>query len=354
MTSSVLTEKRTAGFLRFVSYLQIIGIILVVLGHSMHEYPDGCEGKTTYIYRMMYSFRMPLFIFVSGFLLGYTVVMKTGAVRWTDFVAGKLKRLMVPFVTLTVVTFIPRAMMSGMADDAIEMSWRSLAEGLLRNDRMIIPLFWFLQTSFTLLVITYGMILIARRIRINELAVYIILVMIYGALPWIDALHQPWFSLSDTCRLAVYFVLGLMYARYMKVVDRAIPWESMWFLVFTAAVWAVLYLIAENTDFVIFSSIFGIAMNISLAKILESKHIGVLDHLRGSNYIIFLLSWYFNVLSQQVLSHFVTLPWWIYSLLSLLTGIYVPWIIFRYMRAHPDSCISRIGVTFLGQSVKKR
>lgn len=59
-------------FLKFIAYLQVLGIILVVLGHSFHEYPDGAGGKTLLLYRMLHSFRMPLFMFVSGFLMVYT------------------------------------------------------------------------------------------------------------------------------------------------------------------------------------------------------------------------------------------------------------------------------------------
>lgn len=32
-------------FLKFIAYLQVIGIVLVVLGPSFHEYPDGKGGK---------------------------------------------------------------------------------------------------------------------------------------------------------------------------------------------------------------------------------------------------------------------------------------------------------------------
>ena len=64
-----MTEKK---YLKFIAYLQIIGIFLVVVGHSFHEYPDGDYGRSMLLYRMMHSFRMPLFMFVSGFLMVYT------------------------------------------------------------------------------------------------------------------------------------------------------------------------------------------------------------------------------------------------------------------------------------------
>ena len=58
-------SRREGNFVKFVAYLQIIGIILVVLGHSFHEYPDGRMGDSVLILKMLQSFRMPLFIFVS-------------------------------------------------------------------------------------------------------------------------------------------------------------------------------------------------------------------------------------------------------------------------------------------------
>lgn len=71
------TPSRKQPFLKFIAYLQVIGIILVVLGHSFHEYPDGNMGRSLLMYRMMYSFRMPLFMFVSGFLMVYTTKLRT-------------------------------------------------------------------------------------------------------------------------------------------------------------------------------------------------------------------------------------------------------------------------------------
>lgn len=59
-------------FFKFAAYLQIIGIILVVLGHSFHEYPDGAHGGKFILNAMLHSFRMPLFMFVSGFLMEFT------------------------------------------------------------------------------------------------------------------------------------------------------------------------------------------------------------------------------------------------------------------------------------------
>lgn len=68
-------------FIKYIAYLQVIGIILVVLGHSFHEYPDGDFGRSMLFYRMLFSFRMPVFLFVSGFLMVYTTRLRAPKAR---------------------------------------------------------------------------------------------------------------------------------------------------------------------------------------------------------------------------------------------------------------------------------
>ena len=49
-----------------ILFLQTFGIILVVLGHSFYQFPSD----TPFI-RWIYGFHMPLFFFISGYLLKY-------------------------------------------------------------------------------------------------------------------------------------------------------------------------------------------------------------------------------------------------------------------------------------------
>lgn len=91
-----------------------------------------------------------------------------------------------------------------------------------------------------------------------------------------------------------------------------------------------------------------------MAKLLDRYSIGMLDHLIGANYIIFLLSWFCNVISQQVLRHYTDMPWWVYSILSLFSGIYVPWWFYRYLQRHPDGRVAYLATHFFGQSLRRR
>lgn len=345
-------EKRSNRYLNFIAYLQIIGILLVVLGHSFHNYPDSNFGYRLLAVRMVYSFHMPLFMFVSGFLMVYTAVLKETPPKWNRFALGKLKRLIVPFIVLSLVTFVPRAMMSDIADDAIEMSFTSLVRSLYDYNSLIIPYFWFLQSSFTLLLLVYIYLTLTSRLKINDSFAYIAITVIFAILSPFAQLAPAFLSLVKTCEFGIFFVLGCVYCRWNAEIDRAIKWESPWIFLFFSFIWGVSFSLLEGSPYMIVCSIAGICMSVSLSKILVRYNIHFLDHLIGANYIIFLLSWYFNIASQQVLHHFVELPWWVYTILSLVSGIYVPWLFYRYMLNHPQSRWTKLSKLLLGQSFK--
>ncbi len=338
--------------LKFIAYLQIIGILLVVFGHSFHQYPDGSGGTSLLIYRMMYSFRMPLFMFVSGFLMVYTTVIRQSANSGWRFVRSKMRRLMIPYFFLSVVVFVPRALMSSMADDPIELSLGSFIRSMFYVDNMVIPFFWFLQASFILLVGSHLFIHYMRRAGLRDAVVFFILGSVAIILLVLTPVAGEFFSFNQVCRLGVYFVAGMVYCRWHQRIDAVIDWKSPLTLLLTAAAWVVLFFLTESTPWVAVCSAMGIAMSISVAKMLEYHDIDILDPLIGTNYIIFLLSWFFNVACQQVLAHFVVWPWWVHTVLSIVTAIGCPWLLYQTMRRRKDNPVVRAAAFLLGQSFR--
>lgn len=333
--------------------MQAIGIVLVVLGHSFHEYPDGHHGTTLLVYRMIYSFHMPLFLFVSGFLMVYTTgAGRHGAPSLLTFARGKAMRLLLPYVVLSLVTFVPRSLLSSVADDAVPLSAESLAHAMLWSDALVIPYFWFLQTSFTLLVGTYVIVRLCARTGIPDAVSYPALFLGMVILPETPLDIPRFFALYETCLMGSFFMAGAVYCRFMGVVDRIIRWSHPAVLSGWTLLWVLLFIEGEGTPLRVPCALAGICMMISLTRILERRGVGILDSLVGANYLIFLLSWYLNVLCQQVLGHFVALPWYVHTLLSLAAGIFVPWLGYRYMLRHPAGRWVRISALLLGQSLK--
>lgn len=346
------SSEKSLPFLKFVAYLQIIGIILVVFGHSFHEYPDGEHGFTLFIYRLFYNFRMPLFMFVSGFLLVYTTFRRGYLSTIRSFGVKKIKRLLLPYFVLTLITYFPRAAMSSIADDEMPMTFEGMIESLFLADKLPIPFFWFIQASFILLIFTYSYLYFCHKFRISGVASYIVLILIFLSYRLIPEDGMPLVILNKISELGIFFVLGSAYCASYESISKYLPLDNWVSFGLSGALWLTSFIFWEGSGLALISSILGILMCICGAKMLVKYKITVLDHLVGANYMIFLLSWYFNVLSQQVLSHYLSLPWWVYTLMSLTFGVYFPWLGYVVLRKYQHTRVGRVLAFLLGQSFK--
>lgn len=80
------------------SYIDIakgFGIILVVLGHTF--------GIPTMLYDTIYSFHMPLFFIISGYVYNHSKYSKFG---FSKMVSGRAKRYLIPFYIFAGLNFI--------------------------------------------------------------------------------------------------------------------------------------------------------------------------------------------------------------------------------------------------------
>ena len=334
--------------LKFISYMQAIAIVLVVLGHSLQMYPDGAGGYSTIGSRLIYSFHMPLFIFVSGFLMLLSLQRGNRSTSTAGrFLTSRSRRLLLPYLVLTLVTFIPRAAMSSMAADPVELSLPGLWRGLTDREGLVIPYFWFVQALFVVSVSVYALLKVAEGIRIGRLIPLVIAVAVSLALRGSDI--PAFFALDRAAELALYFAAGGLYCLYSEQVDSVISWHNPLIFLLLTALWFGSFMMFEGSLFEPITALAGIAMIISLSKIFEHHGIGVLDHLEGATYLIFLLSWYCNVAAQQILAHFVSWPWWTHTLLSLFAGIYIPLAVHRCLLRHPDSRLTKFARYILGQ-----
>ena len=80
-----------------IDVLKGIAILLVVIGHSVCEVYDSKTFNTNIIFKFCYSFHMPLFFYISGYLVG----MKD--VYTNEWIKRKFKTLMIPYFFWTLV-----------------------------------------------------------------------------------------------------------------------------------------------------------------------------------------------------------------------------------------------------------
>ena len=98
-----MTEKKK---IEWLAVLQGFSMLLVVIGHvSLTNVPgDPSTPIATAIERTIYTFHMPLFIFISGWLFFYTCI-RIGK-SYDEVLKAKLKRLGIPFLAFTLVATV--------------------------------------------------------------------------------------------------------------------------------------------------------------------------------------------------------------------------------------------------------
>ena len=98
-----------------LTILKGIAIILVVLGHSFSFTGFNILDNNIlnrYIHDSIYSFHMPLFFMIAGFL---TNNYKDNLNK--KFYVSKIKRLLIPYIFINIVDAIPRHLFNGLVNN---------------------------------------------------------------------------------------------------------------------------------------------------------------------------------------------------------------------------------------------
>lgn len=133
---------------RQIVLLTLFAMTLVVAGHSDIT-PDF---KNLWIFKWAYSFHMPLFFFISGFLIALTVPNEK-LKNYRTFLKKKAIRLLIPFLFINTIIFIIKATFikdSSMLQHPVELTWKSLLESTFLNP---MGFMWFLPALFTIFAI---------------------------------------------------------------------------------------------------------------------------------------------------------------------------------------------------------
>lgn len=143
--------------LEFINLLYIIGALFVVLGHSTANYLGNwgavnlVDSKAMIlIHDYIYTFHMPLFFFISGFIFKYN--LNLGKYRiFYSFILGKVKRLLIPYLLVGIFYVSPMKLIIG--DYTLNNYWFQSGVNILIG---ISPSqLWYLLALFNIFIIYY-------------------------------------------------------------------------------------------------------------------------------------------------------------------------------------------------------
>lgn len=137
MTEQNNNKKQVKSTIPWIDIAKGLGILLVVVGHYN---PINAPEYWKLIHRFVYSFHMPLFFLVSGYLYQYT-----NNDNYISFVRKKLLRLGLPFVFVAVAYFVIKLVASQYVELAYPVNLSSLLQLFNNPLKSYVPILWFLH-----------------------------------------------------------------------------------------------------------------------------------------------------------------------------------------------------------------
>lgn len=173
----------------FLDILKGIAIILVVVGHciqygSGHNYMTNSLYFSDFVFKLIYSFHMPLFMLISGYLFYYSV--KKNSFKYN--LINRLKTTIVPIFTYTLICY--------MLNKSLYFDIESFLSNMFLNLWYLWAIFW---CSLIVLLVEQ-----AKKMK-NILYTLIYLIMFF--IPNIYNFHLY-------CFMYVFFILGFLFNKY--------------------------------------------------------------------------------------------------------------------------------------------
>ena len=205
--------------------LKIIGLLLVLLGHSTHVYTGGwiyTSIVTSFLFKIItgyiYSFHMPLFVFISGYLYSYGR-LKAGKYNhnWI-FIKNKVKRVLVPYLMIGIFYITPiRLLLNDYPDQSV---LNLIVSGILLSNNP--GHLWFLLMLFNLFLVF--------RLLEPIIVTYkwsVILFFLFGL--HLGGHNIPKvFQLQVTSQFLIYFYLGYLCMQKQDYIKKYLGLNYGW------------------------------------------------------------------------------------------------------------------------------
>jgi fucose 4-O-acetylase-like acetyltransferase len=166
-----------------IAILNCISIILVVLGHSGCVWAGKWNDKVfynssssiKYITLYIYSFHMPLFVFISGYLYSYGKRLDKYK-SFKQFIGKKVNRQLIPYLLVGTLFMLPAEMIFHLNNDSSSYFKRVINEIILAKSPSHL---WFILMLFNLFIIFY---IIEEYLNRNNVALNLLMLFIISVI----------------------------------------------------------------------------------------------------------------------------------------------------------------------------
>ena len=168
---------------------------------------------TSHISTIIYTFHMPLFMAISGavFELGLRRGKYTAA---CEFLRNKIRRLLVPFLAVTVIYSSPLKYLSGYWDGSSSLFTDIFIGQILVQGNTHL---WFLAALFCEFILFW---LLVFRGSLGERNAVIVMALLF--MLCMPARQIPINIIAYTCEFGIYFYTGMLFEKYRSYLNSRI------------------------------------------------------------------------------------------------------------------------------------
>lgn len=232
-------KKQTKKRSPYLDIIKAILILLVIIGHSI-QYGSGSTYLekqlffNNYLFKFIYSFHMPLFIMISGYL-SYNSLNKNSL---KETFISKFKSLIIPLFFWSIIPFI------------INLEFYSIIESLKLFIAVFSTNLWFLWSLFYINILVK---LINKYFKDN-IFIYILSFLITFILP--NTLVIKYFNIQFSLYsfLYFYFLIGYFYKKY-NLEDKLNKLFNIKTLIINTIIFILLLIPFSTNDYIYVSGI---------------------------------------------------------------------------------------------------
>lgn len=283
-----------------------------------------------WLFDVAYSFHMPLFIMISGYLFYKTRIVKGW--KYLDMVKEKWLRLGIPYIVFITFAIILKYIMPGSVDRAVDISSAGLAMNYLQPFDGALQEMWFVAVIFLYFLI-YPVYQYLLRSKTTILLTLVIVVGMY----FIPVSKITGFlAINRAVHFFVYFFIGMVISRG-KLESTVSSWPSI-------LISSILYMVSYKLGIGLTTAMSGSLAFWGLAIIIDKKLSSNIFHtFRNYTYQIFLIGIFAQIAVKvaygRIHSEGMYMLFWI---ICILMGIYIPVLIAKLAQKTNNKFICRL------------
>lgn len=297
-----------------------IGIFLVVLGHSFPDDKFNNNPLYAYIYKFIYSFHMPLFFIVSGFF-AYKIYNIVNLSQYKKFIEGKFKRLMVPYLAISLIAIPIKLYMNRYAARPIDLNGLIVdvllypaGNGTIYHTGTPIQYFWFIYTLFFIF---------AVMPLLNKIPIKVVLI-ITAILNVIPLNKMPLFYVWGVIHYLIYIYLGIYFNRIYEEYEK-FKYKKL-LVVITLIALVLINLKSVSAQFYymysLTTALIGSVLFVNISYLMANNKLGeIFKYIGNYSYDIYLFSWFFQTGTRVILFQMLKLDYTFVTIMMLIAGM---------------------------------